>query len=359
MNKELEEILNKARLNRDRRLITKQLEEITTLTAFREYLNENKIPSNRHQSLEDEFLQELSFREQEKTLAEKRTKRESNFGKKIQEVVPTFLSWAKRDMEIVDKHLNGNTVGNKLADLIQDDENKYQKEGKKSDEIRAKFIEEFDNSRIENPNNPETTTNQNSTLRECLALGLGGYIVALGLMMSGNIKGVKSFKEFIDTNPSPEVIKEITKKTEQNKQFLSPNIELEKPFHMFEGYNKNSPLSQLEQAKSEIQTLDDISNTLYNSKLMGQNELIIIQKEISKLRVENRATGGGLGNFEYINQKLINLQSFLKGIAKQQTVIINYSDSNILFELNLNKTLKIIPHELPILKAISSKPNSN
>lgn len=174
------------------------------------------------------------------------------FGKRLQKVMPTFSKWAKAGMNLVDQHLDDNRLGNKLADLIeiakqkyQAAEQKYKQEGKKSDERRAKFTKEFERiiadfkkaeelernwikAKKEKANNLEKTTNQNPKLREYLALGFGGYIVALSLMMTGNIKGVKSFEEFIqDTiNPTPTLI-DVIKEAEEEKQFVPPKVELE------------------------------------------------------------------------------------------------------------------------------------
>jgi len=248
--KALEGVLNKARAERDRRQIEKELEKITTLGEFREYLHEKGVPSSEHKSREDEFVLIKYNIEQNARLKEKRAKREETFGQKLEEAMPTFSSWVKKGMGIVDHHLGSNSIGDELANsiqaAIQARKENYKKEGEKSDELRAKFTKEFESfmnsqketsakisadfkkaeelernwikAKKEKVNNQERP-NQNPKLREYLALGLGSYIVALSSMITDNIEGVKSFEEFIqDTiNPTPTLIDAI-KEAERNDE---------------------------------------------------------------------------------------------------------------------------------------------
>ncbi len=199
------------------------------------------------------------------------------------------VKFGKNIWQKVDKHLNGNTVGNKLADSIQADKNKYQKEGKKSDEIRAKFMEEFENSRIKNANKRERPNQNKEKINILFALLTGALLTGAGLTLNGDIKGVKGLPELLSEKiPTPTLIDAI-KEVEQNKQFLSPNIELESPKFIDTVSNIQQEImqsdlymtkSQLEMAQSYFQNYSTIDK---NDKELFMREIIAYQAKMENL----------------------------------------------------------------------------
>ena len=175
-------------------------------------MNNESIPSNEHQNLENEFLQDLSLREQKVRLEEKRENRKGpkflrfedseilNFGKKMGKDI-----WQK-----VDGHLDGNNIGNKLAYLIviakgkyQAAETKYKKEERKNYELQTKFMDEFRKKRsVEKANKQERPNPNQEKMNILLAFLMGALATGIGLTLNGDIKGVKGLPElFNDKNP--------------------------------------------------------------------------------------------------------------------------------------------------------------
>jgi hypothetical protein len=130
---------------------------------------------------------------------------------------------SKKIWQKFDRHLDGNGVGNKFADIIQNAKIKFQKLDKerlqREQEHKDKLWKEYiKNKAQKNLQNNTEIIKGNKNLEIVLAILAGSLITSVGLVLNGDIKGVKGIKELIGEQQLTSTLTDTIKEAERNDE---------------------------------------------------------------------------------------------------------------------------------------------